>query len=84
MDIETKVVNVIADMLDKDVSDINVNSNIMSDLGADSLDTVELIMTFEEEFDVVIYDEDSESIKTVGDAVRVITDLVSQSEQNVV
>ena len=55
-----------------DESDIALESNFMNDLGADSLDTVELIMIFEEEFGVEIPEEDAEELVTVGDVIKYI------------
>ena len=54
-----------------------MNSNLMSDLGADSLDAVELIMEMEKEFGIIIPDEDAEMIRTVGDIVRYIENIIS-------
>jgi acyl carrier protein len=65
-----RVKKIIVDQLGVDVSKINQESSFVDDLGADSLDIVELIMAFEEEFDVEIPDEDAEKIKTVGDAIK--------------
>ncbi|MEZ0536355.1 acyl carrier protein [Caldicellulosiruptoraceae bacterium PP1] len=68
----SKVRSLIADKLNIDEESITENSSFIKDLGADSLDLVELIMQFEEEFDLEIPDEEVEKIKTVGDAVRYI------------
>lgn len=65
-----RVKKIIVDQLGVDESKITENSSFIDDLGADSLDIVELIMAFEEEFDVEIPDEDAEKIKTVGDTVK--------------
>jgi len=65
-----RVKKIIVDQLGVDASKINEESSFVDDLGADSLDIVELIMAFEEEFDVEIPDEDAEKIKTVGDAIK--------------
>jgi acyl carrier protein len=73
-DIATKVTAIIVDKLGVDESDITDDASFTNDLGADSLDTVELIMEFEKEFDVTIPDEDAEKIATVGDAVTYLTD----------
>jgi len=54
-------------------SKITENSSFVDDLGADSLDIVELIMAFEEEFDIEIPDEDAEKMKTIGDAVKYLS-----------
>ncbi|MEM8559365.1 MAG: acyl carrier protein [Bacteroidota bacterium] len=64
-----KVKAIIADKLGVDESDVVRDANFTNDLGADSLDTVELIMEFEKEFDLTIPDEDAEQIATVGDAI---------------
>ena len=67
-----KVKAVIADLLKADESEITMESSFVDDLGADSLDLVELIMGLETEFDIEIPDEDAEKIQTVGDAVNYI------------
>ena len=66
-----RVKKIIVDQLGVDESKINENSSFVDDLGADSLDIVELIMAFEEEFDIEIPDEDAEKMKTIGDAVNI-------------
>lgn len=68
-DLEAKVKAIIVDKLGVDIDSITPQSSFTNDLGADSLDTVELIMQFEEEFGVTIPDEDAEKIATVGDAL---------------
>ncbi|MCL4148603.1 UNVERIFIED_CONTAM: hypothetical protein GTU68_014445 [Idotea baltica] len=68
--IAEKVKNIIVDKLGVDESEITNESSFTNDLGADSLDTVELIMEFEKEFDISIPDEKAETILTVGDAVK--------------
>ena len=68
-DIESKVQSIIVEKLGVDESDVVREASFTNDLGADSLDTVELIMEFEKEFDITIPDEDAEKISTVGDAV---------------
>lgn len=73
-DIEAKVKAIIVDKLGVDESEITLDSNFTNDLGADSLDTVELIMEFEKEFDISIPDEDAENISTVGSAVKYLTE----------
>jgi acyl carrier protein len=73
-DIEAKVKAIIVDKLGVDESEITLESNFTNDLGADSLDTVELIMEFEKEFDISIPDEDAENISTVGSAVSYLTE----------
>ena len=67
-----KVKSIIAERLSIDESKINESSSFIEDLGADSLDTVELIMQLEEAFDMQIPDEDAEKLATVGDALKYI------------
>ena len=69
-DIADKVKQIIVDKLGVDESEISNESSFTNDLGADSLDTVELIMEFEKEFDIAIPDEEAEKIQTVGMAVE--------------
>ncbi len=71
-DVEAKVKGIIVDKLGVDEADVVDAANFTNDLGADSLDTVELIMEFEKQFDISIPDEDAENIATVGDAVSYI------------
>ena len=71
-DILERVKNVVVDKLKVDPSEINLEANFIDDLGADSLDVVDLVIGFEDEFDIQIPEEDSEKIKTVGDAVNYI------------
>ena len=70
--IEQKVKNIIADQLGVGEAEIKPTSSFIEDLGADSLDIVELVMAMEEEFEVEIPDEEAENIKTVQDAVNYI------------
>lgn len=67
-----KVKSIIVDQLDVSEDQITLEAKFIEDLGADSLDTVELIMAFEEEFDISIEDEQAEKLTTVGDVVRYI------------
>ncbi|MBQ7443241.1 MAG: acyl carrier protein [Bacteroidaceae bacterium] len=69
---ESKVIEIIADKLGVDANQVSKEKSFTGDLGADSLDTVELIMEFEKEFGVEIPDEDAEKILTVGDALAYI------------
>ena len=71
-DISSKVKKIVADHLGIDETKINDDSSFIDDLGADSLDTVELVMAFEEEFGSEISDSQAEKILTVGDAVKFI------------
>ena len=68
-DTEQRIRAIIVEKLGVDEADITREASFTNDLGADSLDTVELIMEFEKEFDLTIPDEDAEKIGTVGDAV---------------
>lgn len=68
-DLEAKVTSIIVEKLGVEESDVTRDASFTNDLGADSLDTVELIMEFEKEFDITIPDEDAEQIATVGDAI---------------
>ena len=69
-----KVKELIAEQLDVDADSVTVTSDIQDDLGADSLDVVDLVMSLEEEFDMEIPDEAVANIKTVGDIVKYIED----------
>jgi acyl carrier protein len=71
-DIGTKVKNIVADHLGVEESKVVDEASFIDDLGADSLDTVELVMAFEEEFGTEISDTDAEKILTVGDAIKFI------------
>ncbi len=74
--LENKIKEIIIDKLGIEESEITESSSFTNDLGADSLDTVELIMEFEKEFNVSIPDEDAEKIGTVGDAISYLKDNV--------
>ena len=71
-DVTTKVKAIIVDKLGVDESEVTTTASFTDDLGADSLDTVELIMEFEKEFDIQIPDDKAEKITTVGDAISFI------------
>ena len=71
-DIEKRVKEIIVDKLTVDESEVTPAAEFSKDLGADSLDTVELIMEFEKEFDITIPDAEAEKISTVGDAIKYI------------
>jgi acyl carrier protein len=70
--VEERVKEIICEQLGVEEDEVNPNAKFIEDLGADSLDTVELVMAFEEEFDLEIPDEDAEKIVTVGDAINYI------------
>ena len=72
-DIRGRVKTIIMDKLGVEETEINDEASFTNDLGADSLDTVELIMEFEKEFNIAIPDDQAENIQTVGDAVNYIT-----------
>lgn len=69
-----KMKEILADQLDADVESITMDTDIADDLGADSLDVVEMLMTIESEFDIEIPDEEIENLKTVGNVVDYIQD----------
>ncbi|MDE7077912.1 MAG: acyl carrier protein [Alistipes sp.] len=71
-EVQTKVVEIIVDKLGVKESEVVPEASFTNHLGADSLDTVELIMEFEKAFDIQIPDEDAEKIATVGDAIKYI------------
>jgi len=71
-DISTRVIAIIVDKLGVDESEVTPEASFTNDLGADSLDTVELIMEFEKEFNIAIPDDQAEKISTVGDAITFI------------
>ncbi len=71
-DIEAKVKEIIINELGVDAEKVTPEASFVEDLGADSLDTVELVMAFEEEFGMEIPDEDAEKLQTVGDAISYI------------
>ncbi len=73
-DVAEKVKQIIVDKLGVDESEISDESSFTNDLGADSLDTVELIMEFEKEFDIAIPDEEAEKIQTVGQAISYLVE----------
>ena len=71
-DIEQKVKDIIVEQLGVDAAEVKTEASFVNDLGADSLDTVELVMALEESFDMEIPDEEAEKIQTVGQAVDYI------------
>jgi acyl carrier protein len=68
--VEERVIDIVADQLGVERDKITPSSNFVNDLGADSLDTVELVMELEEEFDIDIPEESADKIQTVGEAIR--------------
>ncbi|MBW8040779.1 MAG: acyl carrier protein [Planctomycetes bacterium] len=79
--IENKVVEIISEQMGTDKSEITRETSFINDLNADSLDTVELVMEFEDEFDLSIPDEEAEKIQTVGAAVDYIFNAARSKEQ---
>lgn len=71
-----KVKSIIVDQLDIDGDKVKMDASISDDLGADSLDIVDLVMSLEEEFDIEIPDESVENVKTVGDIVKFIEEAI--------
>ena len=74
-----KVRSIVAEQLSVDAGEVKSESNFQNDLGADSLDTVELVMEFEDEFEINIPDEDAEKIQTVGQAIDFINEHLESS-----
>jgi acyl carrier protein len=74
--IDERVINIICEQMGASKDKITMETSFVNDLGADSLDTVELVMEFEDEFDVNIPDDDAEKIQTVGDAIKYIKERV--------
>lgn len=73
-DISTRVKSIIVDKLGVDENEVTIEASFTNDLGADSLDTVELIMEFEKEFNIAIPDDQAEKISSVGEAIKYIED----------
>ncbi len=76
-DIQQKVTDLIVDQLGVDADSVTADAHFIDDLGADSLDTVELVMAFVEEFDIEIPDEDAEKLETVNDATEYLKNRLS-------
>jgi acyl carrier protein len=72
--VDEKVKNIIVEELGVEREKLSPEASIMEDLGADSLDTVELVMAFEKEFDIDIPDDEAEKLRTVGDALKYLHD----------
>ncbi len=81
MSVEDKVKKIIAEKLGVDMSEVVPEASFVDDLGADSLDLVELIMSMEEEFDTDISDEDAEKIQTVQDAINFVKAAILRSPE---
>ena len=78
MSLDERVKNLVITQLGVDAEKVDNNSSFIDDLGADSLDTVELVMAFEEEFDMEISDDDAQKMKTVNDVIDYLKDKVSE------
>ncbi len=78
--IEEKVINIISEQMGVDKAEITRDTSFINDLNADSLDTVELVMEFEDEFDTTIPDEEAEKIQTVGAAIDYIAKVVQSKK----
>lgn len=79
--VESKVVEIVSEQMGVDKSEITRETSFINDLNADSLDTVELVMEFEDEFDMSIPDEEAEKIQTVGAAIDYIINIVKNKNQ---
>jgi len=80
-EIQEKVVSIVAEQMGVDKGEINRDTNFVNDLNADSLDTVELVMEFEDAFETNIPDEQAEKIQTVGQAIDFIKEHIAQANQ---
>jgi len=78
--VKDKVIEIVCEQLGQPKEKVNESTSFITDLGADSLDTVELVMELEDEFDLSIPDEEAEKIKTVGDAIKYIEQHSSKKE----
>ena len=78
--VEEKVINIICEQMGAEKDNVSMETSFINDLNADSLDTVELVMEFEDEFDISIPDEEAEKIQTVGAAVDYIVQDVTSKE----
>ncbi|MHC4114531.1 MAG: acyl carrier protein [Planctomycetota bacterium] len=79
--VKEKVINIISEQMGAEPSEITRETSFINDLNADSLDTVELVMEFEDEFDMSIPDEEAEKIQTVGAAIDYITKVAQSKSQ---
>ena len=79
-EVETKVIEIVSEQMGVDKAEITRETSFSNDLNADSLDTVELVMEFEDEFDMSIPDEEAEKIQTVGAAIDYISNIAKDNE----
>lgn len=80
VDIQAKVIEIVSEQMGVDKGEVAPETSFINDLNADSLDTVELVMEFEDEFDMSIPDEEAEKIQTVGAAIDYITKIMNEKE----
>ena len=80
VNIQEKVIEIVSEQMGVDKGEITPETSFINDLNADSLDTVELVMEFEDEFDMSIPDEEAEKIQTVGAAIDYITKIMNEKE----
>ncbi len=80
-EIEAKVIEIVSEQMGVDKAEITRETSFINDLNADSLDTVELVMEFEDEFDISIPDEEAEKIHTIGDTIDYIINITKYKSQ---
>jgi acyl carrier protein len=80
VNIQEKVIEIVSEQMGVDKNEVSPETSFINDLNADSLDTVELVMEFEDEFDMSIPDEEAEKIQTVGAAIDYITKIMKEQE----
>ena len=80
VNIQEKVIEIVSEQMGVDKAEISPETSFINDLNADSLDTVELVMEFEDEFDMSIPDEEAEKIQTVGAAIDYITQIMKDKD----
>ena len=80
VNIKEKVIEIVSEQMGVDKAEVTPETSFINDLNADSLDTVELVMEFEDEFDMSIPDEEAEKIQTVGAAIDYITKIMKENE----
>ena len=79
-EVEAKVIDIVSEQMGVDKNEVSRDTSFINDLNADSLDTVELVMEFEDEFDMSIPDEEAEKIQTVGAAIDYIVQIVKAQD----
>ncbi len=78
--VRDRVIEIVCEQMGQSKEKVNEETSFINDLGADSLDTVELVMELEDEFDLSIPDEEAEKIKTVGDAIKYIEEALQKKD----